>query len=231
MTPKAQAAKTRAAATTGGVQIQRTYLTVRSRKRFGSRTWKRRKKGLKPSAFSSAARWRAPRAFASRVRFFSATVWARRSIDRSISSYSRTRDISTGSRGNRAWYSAWTSASVRVPSKSGDQAPLVVLEVVVLRGLRVLDHPLDLAHLHDPADDERPRGWRGGCLPCRAAPRGRRRLPRAAWRPATSRAAPGGSREHGPDLVPEVPDGLAEERRDDAARPDPDLRRCRACPS
>ena len=117
MTPNAQALKTSAAATTGGVQIQRTYLTVRSRNRLGSRTWKSRKKGLKPSAFSSAARWRALRLFASSVRLRSATVWASRSMARSISKYSRTRAISTFSAGKRSWYSARISSSVRVPSK------------------------------------------------------------------------------------------------------------------
>ncbi len=45
--------------TIGGVQIQRTYSTLRLSIRFGSKTWNMMKKGLKPSAFSSAARFRA----------------------------------------------------------------------------------------------------------------------------------------------------------------------------
>src|SRR3954468_13855490 len=53
-TPTVQSEAITVSSTTGGVQIHRTYLTVRVRNLSGSRTWNLMKNGLNPSDTSSA---------------------------------------------------------------------------------------------------------------------------------------------------------------------------------
>ena len=117
-TPMVQSTAIDQRTTTGGDQIQRTYFTVRSRKRLGSRTLNWMKKGLNPSAFASAARLRAARVCASSSRLRSADDCWSSWMPRSISWYSRMNDESTPDPGWRRLYSSAISAGVRVPSKS-----------------------------------------------------------------------------------------------------------------
>ena len=74
------------------------------------------KNGLNPSAFASAARFRASRDLARRPRLRSAADCARSSMLRSISSYSRTKVESMPASGYIPRYSSVISESVRVPS-------------------------------------------------------------------------------------------------------------------
>ena len=202
-----------AAATTGGLQSQRTYFRVRSRNSWGSRTWKRMKKGLKPSAFSSAARFRADRAFARSAE----VLLARRLLDevdacgasprtpRPASARSCRPGRAPGSRrGSRCGGPS--------PVEELDQAPLGLVEVVVGRRDRILDDPT----APRPSGPERRMtrslrsagrspggavtgGERGGAPP-RAARRrsggrgGRRRLTAGAARSCSTGSAPVGGR-------------------------------------
>ena len=174
------------------------------------------KNGLKPSAFSSAARWRAVRALASSSRFFSAADCSMQLHPPEhflVLADERRLDLL----GRELGLIVVVDLATRPRAvEELAESPFRVVELVVLGGLGVLDDPGDLAQLDDAPDDEVPADGRPvarGTVPLRPGPPRPRRPARGEEPAGPARRS---SRQQRPDLVPQPsrrPCGRAPSRR------------------